>query len=126
MQKKVMSLAVFCLVSLSNNANAQTTTNATPTAPTEVGKTTMPSGQYLMTDVSSGKQYSLTVTDKGTMIFGPAPAPAAPAAATTAATAKAAPSASSTATSGVKGLAEKQVEKYMQNKGMSELQNFIK
>ncbi len=122
MQKKVMSLAVFCLISLSNNANAQTATNAAPTAPTEVGKTTMPSGQYLMTEVSSGKQYSLTVTDKGTMIFGPAPVT--PAAA--AATAAAAPAASSKAASGVKGLVEKQAEKYIQTKGVSELQNFIK
>jgi hypothetical protein len=41
------------------------------TSPTEVGTTTIPSGNYIMTDQTSGKAYSLTVTERGTMILGP-------------------------------------------------------
>lgn len=57
--------------------------------PQEVGTTTMPPGQYFVTEQISKKSYSLTVTQKGNMILGPAPeglevkmtaAPAAPAA----------------------------------------------
>jgi hypothetical protein len=44
------------------------------TGPKEVGSTTMPPGQYYVTEQISNKSYSLTVTDKGNMILGPAPA----------------------------------------------------
>lgn len=44
------------------------------TGPKEVGTTTMPAGQYYVTEQISKKSYSLTVTDKGSMILGPAPA----------------------------------------------------
>lgn len=44
------------------------------TGPKEVGSTTMPPGQYYVTEQISKKSYSLTVTDKGNMILGPAPA----------------------------------------------------
>lgn len=41
--------------------------------PEEVGTTTMPPGQYLVSDQVSHKTYSLTVTQKGNMILGVAP-----------------------------------------------------
>jgi hypothetical protein len=41
------------------------------TEPTEVGTTTMPSGEYTVTERSSQKTYSLMVTSKGNMILGP-------------------------------------------------------
>lgn len=43
------------------------------TGPQEVGTTTMPAGQYYVTEQISRKSYSLTVTQKGNMILGPAP-----------------------------------------------------
>lgn len=43
------------------------------TGPQEVGNTTMPAGQYYVTEQISHKSYSLTVTQKGNMILGPAP-----------------------------------------------------
>jgi hypothetical protein len=50
-----------------------TTTAAAPSGPQEVGTTTMPAGQYYITEQISHKSYSLTVTDKGNMILGAAP-----------------------------------------------------
>jgi len=47
---------------------------AAPVAPKEVGNTAMPAGQYLITEQTSGKSFSLTVTDTGVMILGAAPA----------------------------------------------------
>lgn len=43
------------------------------TGPQEVGTTTMPAGQYYVTEQISHRSYSLTVTQKGNMILGPAP-----------------------------------------------------
>lgn len=117
-----------------------------PSGPQEVGTTTMPAGQYYVTEQISKKSYSLTVTQKGNMILGPAPqgvevqvggtaapvpAPTvvAPAAGTTAAPgAAAAPPAAGTAPLSVtgvagdafKGLVKQGVQKGMQ-KGMTEL-----
>ncbi|PWU03155.1 MAG: hypothetical protein C5B53_00815 [Candidatus Melainabacteria bacterium] len=42
------------------------------TSPTEVGTTTIPSGNYVVMDQSTGKSYPLSVTTNGTMIIGPA------------------------------------------------------
>jgi len=121
---------MFCLIVLCGSANAQTA--SAPTVPTEVGTTKMPPGSYLLIDQNTGNKYSLEVTSKGTMIFGPAPTTA------TGTTAVSAPSttaptaatpmstATSKATSGVKGLAEKEAQKFIMNKGMSEIQNFVK
>lgn len=53
------------------------------TGPQEVGTTTMPPGNYLIKEQTSGKTFELMVSTKGTMILAPAPANAnaAPAAA---------------------------------------------
>jgi hypothetical protein len=67
------------------------------TGPKEVGSTTMPPGQYHITEQISKKSYSLTVTDKGNMILGPAPADVEVKAGAPAA---AAPTATTAATSG--------------------------
>ncbi|HEY9719809.1 MAG TPA: hypothetical protein V6C69_20180 [Trichormus sp.] len=114
-----------------------TTTVAAPSGPQEVGSTTMPPGQYYITEQISHKSYSLTVTDKGNMILGAAPdgvevklsGAAAAAATATAATTKPA----SLLDSG-KGLLKQGMEKGAE-KGMStlvkdgaskELGNFMK
>jgi hypothetical protein len=39
--------------------------------PTEAGSTNLPSGNYVITDESTGKSYPMTVTSQGTMIIGP-------------------------------------------------------
>lgn len=82
-------LALTVAVSAMLPAAADT---APSTGPQEVGTTTMPAGQYYVTEQISHKSYSLTVTQKGNMILGPAPeglevkmaGAAAPAASTTA------------------------------------------
>ncbi len=108
------------------------------TGPKEVGSTTMPPGQYHITEQISKKSYSLTVTDKGNMILGPAladvdvkavaPAATAPTATTAgdAAAAAAKPAISNEALNGLmkqglqRGMTElvkqggtKQIQKYM-------------
>lgn len=53
---------------------AQGSPSATSTQPpTEVGTTTMPPGQYYITEQTTHKSYSLVVSDKGNMILGAAP-----------------------------------------------------
>lgn len=53
-------------------ALAQTNRLADVSAPTEVGTTSIPSGNYVVMDQSTGKSYPLSVTTNGTMIIGPA------------------------------------------------------
>ena len=104
------------------------------TTPTEVGTTSMSPGQYIVTDQVSSQCYSLTITSKGTMILGPAPAgtraatigaavtTAAPAATATTAAPGAATTAATTAatqTSTVNKLIDQGLEK-----GASELLKF--
>lgn len=110
-----------------------TTTAATSldvTGPQEVGTTTMPAGNYMITEQTSGKTYDLMVSNKGTMILAPAPkagAATAPAATTTGTT-------SSTSSFGVKGLMQKGLEKgvtqgvtnMMEKNATNELGKFIK
>src|SRR4029453_6536807 len=70
MKTKVATLALmmtFAVPCLADEAMS-------PAAPKEVGNTSMPAGQYLITEQSSGKSFSLAVTDKGMMILGSAPA----------------------------------------------------
>jgi len=62
----MLTIAVPCLADDSASSAALT--------PQEVGNTSMPAGQYLITEQISGKSFSLTVTDKGMMILGSAPA----------------------------------------------------
>ena len=122
MKSIFICLAISCLISTNNFASAQTTDTATKadiTAPTEVGTTTMPAGQYLVIDQVSGKKYSLMVSSKGTMILGPAPVAAA-------AGAPAATTGKPTKTSTVESLAEKQVGNYIKNEGLSKMENMIK
>src|SRR5258705_6301577 len=59
------------------------------TEPTEVGLSTMPPGEYTLTEKKTSKTYSLMVTKKGSMIMGP-PGAAGSAATVAAATAAAA------------------------------------
>jgi len=112
-----MSWVLISLLSVSLSANAQT---ADPiSAPTEVGTTTMPPGEYSVTDQASGKKYSLMVTSKGTMILGAATA----AATTTTTTTK-------TTATGLQGLAESQMKKGVTNmiekQGISQIKGLIK
>jgi len=128
MGKILILLAISCILSMTSNITAQGAddTTTTPTAPTEVGTTTMPPGQYMVIDQGSGKKYSLMVTTKGTMILGPAPTATASASAVPGAAAASAASSSS----GLTGLAEKEMRKgvttVIEKQGMSEIKNFIK
>lgn len=99
--------------------------------PVEVGTTSMPAGNYLITEQTSGKSYTLMVSNKGTMILAPAPkavgtagAPAAPGATAAAATP------SSVGTSAVKNMVQKGVEKgvteMFEKNATNELGKFIK
>ncbi len=68
------------MLALSSGAAYADTTGAmtTPiTTPTEVGTTSMPAGNYIVTEQSSHQSYALMVSSKGTMILSPAPANAA-------------------------------------------------
>jgi hypothetical protein len=109
MYKLFMSWAILSLLSLNLSAYAA---DSAITGPTEVGTTTMTPGQYAVIDQNSGAKYSLTVTTKGTMILGPAPATAASKA------------------SGLEGLAESQMKRSVTNmvekQGMSEMKGLIK
>jgi len=128
MGKILILLAIFCVLSVSTNTMAQSTDTATAvsTAPTEVGTTTMPAGQYTVIDQTSGKKYSLMVTTKGTMILGSAPIATASAAVAPGADAASAASSKS----GLTGLAERQLQKgattLIEKQGMSEIKSFIK
>jgi len=57
-------------------AGTATSTSLAVTGPQEVGTTSMPAGNYLITEQTSGKAYSLMVSNKGTMILAPPPAAA--------------------------------------------------
>jgi len=119
MLKTILAISL-CSLSLSAayaDAPAPTSGSATSAStsldvsgPQEVGTTSMPAGNYLITEQTSGKTYDLMVSNKGTMILAPAPkagAAAAPAATTTGT----ASPVSSFGTSAVKGLMQKGVEK---------------
>ena len=68
-----MSLALCSFAFLGTLAQAQQVRNLSEvTAPTEMGTTSMPSGNYIVTDQTTGRAYPLTVTERGTMIIGPA------------------------------------------------------
>lgn len=71
MKKLVLSLA---MVLLSTSAVSAQGASKEITTPTEVGTTSMPAGNYIVTEQSSGKSYALMVSSKGTMILSPAPA----------------------------------------------------
>lgn len=64
----------FVLLTLSTPAAFAQGAQKEITTPTEVGTTSMPAGNYLVTEQSSGKSYALMVSSKGTMILSPAPA----------------------------------------------------
>jgi hypothetical protein len=109
-----------CLAQSTTDATASTA--AASSAPSEVGTTTMPPGEYLVTEQTTGKRYNLTVTDKGTMILGAATTPASTSTSTT----------STTTTTGgfMKGVAKQGMEKGMsemiKNEGTNELKNILK
>ncbi len=72
MKKVVLSLMAFgltCCAALADGGPVSTEI----TTPTEVGTTSMPAGNYIVTEQSSGKNYALMVSSKGTMILSPAP-----------------------------------------------------
>jgi len=90
---RAIMLALSILV-VGAAAQAQTATSSSVSdlsAPQEVGNTTMPPGNYVVTEQASGKSYNLMVSSKGTMIL--APATKAAAVTTTTVTTVAAPAA---------------------------------
>ncbi|MBS1997058.1 MAG: hypothetical protein JSS86_12130 [Cyanobacteria bacterium SZAS LIN-2] len=144
----------LCFVGASfDQAQAQTAAGAASsateiTAPQEVGNTSMPPGNYTVTERTSGKTYELMVSSKGTMILAPvakAAAAAAPAAAATTvavpAAAGAAPAAGAAAapagglagmlnnpmaSSAVKGLMNTGMKKAIEQNATKELNKFLK
>jgi hypothetical protein len=77
-------LTLCCNSALAQTSSPGTSENASNsiTGPQEVGTTTMPPGNYLVKEQTSGKTFELMVSTKGTMILAPAPASAPPAATT--------------------------------------------
>jgi|SRR5271163_2315608 len=132
MREILLSLSMLSIPFFPVCACAQDTASAPAsqaiTAPTEVGTTSMPPGEYIVTDQLSAKTYYLTVSSKGTMILGPAPVGAASTAAAIAP--GAATAAAATPTSAVKGLMEHGMEKgageLMKLEGKGALQNLLK
>ncbi|MBS1989232.1 MAG: hypothetical protein JSS83_01875 [Cyanobacteria bacterium SZAS LIN-3] len=160
MRAIILALSL-CFVGASfDQAQAQTAAGAASsateiTAPQEVGNTSMPPGNYTVTERSSGKTYELMVSSKGTMILAPvvkAAAAAAPAAAATTvavpAAAGAAPAAGAAAapvgpaaapagglagmlnnpmaSSAVKGLMNTGMKKAIEKNATKELNKFLK
>lgn len=72
MQRLFMSLALGSFLVLGVPAQSLAGGLSDMTTPTEVGTTSIPSGDYVVTDNTTGKSYGLTVTTKGTMILSPA------------------------------------------------------
>ncbi|MBS2004278.1 MAG: hypothetical protein JST44_22415 [Cyanobacteria bacterium SZAS LIN-5] len=97
MLKHILRASLLLTISCSA-VSADTTTPAAEssnavTGPQEVGTTSMPPGNYLIKEQTTGKTFELMVSTKGTMILAPAPAGttiAAPAAAASPANASAA------------------------------------
>lgn len=114
MKKLVLSLA---MVLLSTSAVLAQGASKEITTPTEVGTTSMPAGNYIVTEQSSGKSYALMVSSKGTMILSPAPAGASAAAVPVHASGAAAAPGGQTATaehkpnSQIKNLMNKEIQK---------------
>lgn len=112
-------------------ANSQVSNTSTETmAPSEVGTTTMPSGQYLVIEQTTNKRYSLTVTNKGNMILGAAPAAAVQATGVQAGANAALPNQSNQAGDLVKGLAKQGMQRGMnellKNGATKQLDKYIK
>jgi len=71
--RRLMTCLVLCSFAwLGTVALAQMRNLTDLTTPTEVGTTTIPSGNYVVTDEATGRTYPLTVTTQGNMIIGPA------------------------------------------------------
>ncbi len=128
---------LFLVASLFAIANTAAYSDTTPgatsstslevTGPQEVGSTSMPAGNYLITEQTSGKCYSLMVSNKGTMILAPAPASTAK----SAPTGQVAPAAQSAlGTPAVKNLVEKGLQKgvteMIEKNATNSLNKFIK
>jgi len=100
------------------------------TGPREVGTTTMPAGQYYITEQTTQKSYSLTVTDKGNMILGPAPDGIEVKTAATTNTTTSTTTTVGNSESAMKGLMKQGMEKGMsemvKQAGEKELGNFMK
>lgn len=89
MLKQIFSASLLLTLSCSAVSADGTTTvtesfSNSVTGPQEVGTTTMPPGNYLIKEQTSGKTFELMVSTKGTMILAPAPAGATVTAATAA------------------------------------------
>lgn len=113
MKKLVLSLA---MVALSTSAVSAQGASKEITTPTEVGTTSMPAGNYIVTEQSSGKSYALMVSSKGTMILSPPPAGASAGVAPKAAAPAGAPadqtaSAEHKPNSQIKNLVNKEIQK---------------
>ena len=152
MDIKLVVLSAVATAFLPLAAIAEETVNIDSlTEPTEIGSTSIPAGEYTVTDKKTSKAYTLMVTKKGSMILGPgaaptlaapavapAPAPVAtPAAAVTPAAvpAPAAPGAASSLANSktmneIKGLVQKGMQQgmgqLMKGGATSKLQNLIK
>lgn len=122
MTKIFMSGAILFLFSnpcFSQSSQSSTTTGAS--GPTEIGHTTMAPGQYTVIDDNGGKKYSLMVTNKGNMILGPAQQIGAAVQTGAPAAAAGAP-----AKSNLETMAEKEMGRFIQKQGTSQIKNLIK
>ncbi len=98
-------------------ADSSASTSLSVTGPQEVGTTSMPPGNYIIKEQTTGNSYSLMVSNKGTMILAPAPAAASAAAPAAAAGATASTQSTLTGlgTNAIKRMVQDQVTKGVTN-----------
>ncbi|CAN5276865.1 hypothetical protein BH10CYA1_BH10CYA1_45760 [soil metagenome] len=101
-------------------ADSTSSTSLSVTGPQEVGTTSMPPGNYLIKEQTTGKSFSLMVSNKGTMILAPAPSAAATAAAPAAAV-----TTTGSPTNALTGLGSNAIKKMMQDQVTKGVTNVI-
>ncbi len=115
--------ALICSAAFADGAaDSSTSTALSVTGPQEVGTTSMPPGNYIIKEQTTGKSFELMVSNKGTMILAPAPAAAAAAAA---APAVAAPAAVGSPASALTGLGTNAIKKMVSDQVTKGVTNVI-
>jgi hypothetical protein len=121
MLKQILAASLCTLICSSAFADAPAADSTAPatslsiTGPQEVGTTTMPPGNYVIKEQTTGNSYDLMVSNKGTMILAPAPAAGSAAASAAAAPASTQSGLTGLGTSAVKKMVQEQMTKGVTN-----------
>ncbi len=129
MLKQILAASLctlFCSAAYADApADGTPSTSLSITGPQEVGTTSMPAGNYLIKEQTTGKSYELMVSNKGTMILAPAPAAGAATAAAPAAAGAAGAAAPASAQSALTGLGTNALKKIVQDQVTKGVTNVI-